>query len=207
MKCIYCNRDINSYGLIDILYKEDLLCYQCRNRLKLNYKKIKLNDLSIETFYNYDGLFKDLIIQYKECYDEALSKVFLYYLSDYINFKYHGYKLLLVPSSKEKLKLRGFNHLDLIFKDVKLDRVTGLSLKQDAVQEGKSRSERLKMVNNYVYTKDRLNKVLIVDDVLTSGSSLLGSALAIKPYTNKIKCLVLSRKENAFILNNKCDKI
>ena len=168
---------------------------------------MRIGNLDVLTLYNYDGFFRDLLIQYKECYDEALAPVFLYMLKDYIRLRYRGYKLLFVPSSKTKINERGFNHLELIFKDIKLDIINGLYMKEDMIQEGKNLSERKKIIDNYVYSGKKYNKVLVVDDVLTSGSSVLGVYNAIKPYANKVDILVLSRKENAFISRNKCDKI
>ena len=208
MKCLYCDKEIKKETLATLFIQEDYLCIDCRNKLKVNRKNIKLNGLNIETLYNYDeGIFKDVLIQYKECFDEALALTFLYLLEDYIRFKYHGYGILFVPSSKEKMDLRGFNHLELIFQNIKLKRVTGIKMKDSLIQEGKNYDERKKMIDNYIYDGKKIKKVLIVDDVLTTGSSILGVYKAIKPYTVDVKGLVLSRKENAFILNNKCDKI
>jgi len=208
MRCLYCGKEIVKQNLVSIFIEDDMLCDICRKQLKINHRYREIDNLKIEVLYNYDvGLFKSLLIQYKECYDEALSPVFLYLIKDYINIKYHGYKLLFVPSSKEKLELRGFDHLKLIFSDVKLKHVDGLSMKQELIQEGKGYGDRRKMLNNYVYSGEKLDKVLIVDDVLTSGSSVLGIYRAIKPYATKVRSFVLSCKENAFTLNKNYDKI
>ena len=199
MRCVYCDQEINKVNISSVLFNEDKLCISCRNKLKVNTKYINIGSINVETFYDYDGIFKELLIQYKECYDEALADIFLYMLDDLIRYKYFGYYILFVPSSKDKLEKRGFNHLEQIFKNVKLKKATGLQMKQELIQEGKNLSERKLMLDNYIYEGRKLNKVLIVDDVLTTGSSINGVIKAIKPYANKIKALALARKENAFI--------
>ena len=194
MRCLFCDSKIEKYNLLSLFIEEDLLCLECRNKLKIERTYSNISDLKVESFYNYDGIFKQLLIQYKECYDEALYPIFLYKLKDYIKYKYFNYQILLVPSSINKLEKRGFNHLELIFKDVGLDIIDGLKMKENLIQEGKSLLDRKRMIDNYEYEGPKLNKVLIVDDVLTTGSSIMGVYKAIKPYANKIKALTLARK-------------
>lgn len=194
MRCLYCDKYIDKQNLYSIFIEEDKLCVDCRNKLSMKRRIIERNGLKVETFYEYDSLFKSILIQYKESCDEALKDVLLYRISDYINIRYFDYQILFVPSSNYKLQYRGFNHLEEMFEKVKLKRVTGLRMKNDLYQEGKSRSERLLMQDNYVYEGDYLDKVLIVDDVLTTGSSLRGVYDNVKVFSKKRKLLSLAYK-------------
>jgi len=194
MRCVYCDQMIKKESIYSILIEKDLLCNDCRKSLIVKRRYKKLDKYQVEYFYDYDGLFRSLLLQYKECHDEILKDVFLYHLKDYLNIKYYSYKLILVPSSKQKLKQRGFNHLDLIFSDLKLERINNISMKEDLIQEGKGLEMRKAMLNNYIYEGDNLKKVLLVDDVMTTGSSLLGMCRALEKKVSLIKLLCLSCK-------------
>ena len=54
-------------------------------------------------------------------------------------------------------------------------------------------AHRREMCNNYYYDGDYIDKLLIVDDVCTTGSSLRGVYNAFKGKARVIKALVLAR--------------
>lgn len=193
MRCLYCDKRIEKHTIYEIFFEEDLLCIDCRREMDFKKRSFKLNDLKVEYFYNYNSLFKSLLLQYKECYDEVLKDIFLYKIDVYLKIKYAGYKIIYAPSSKQKIEERGFKHLKLIFKPVHFKEVKGLKIKEEIVQEGKNLLQRQQIVNNFYYEGEKLDKVLIVDDVCTSGSTLLGIYNAIKADANKVSALVLAK--------------
>ena len=150
--------------------------------------------MKVETFYDYEGLYRSLLIKYKECYDEALKDVFLYELNDYIDLRYHGYRLALVPGSERKKQERGFDHLELMCDRLHLKRLNGLKMKEERIQEGKSAEERMLMKDNYIYEGEPVKKVLVLDDVMTTGSTMMGVCKALHEKTNHIKVLSLAYK-------------
>lgn len=193
MNCLYCDEKINKITLNELLFEEDKLCEKCRKKMPLKRRVTKIEDLTIETFYDYDSLFKSILIQYKECYDEALKEVFLFQIKDYLKIKYHNYKIVYMPSTKQKLKERGFNHIEEIFKELDLEEIKGLNQIDELIQEGKSRRQRLKMKGNFVYNGPYEKRILIVDDVMTTGSSVIGVYKALKDKCGIIKAVVLSK--------------
>lgn len=193
MRCKLCDEQINSISLYDIFFERDVLCHECRSKMNFKRRIYHFKDLEIEYFYDYNPAFQTLLLQYKECYDEALYDAFLYKIDNYINLRYLGYKLLLAPSSIRKKEKRGFDHLEKMFNSVCLDRVEGLKIVKDINQHGKSFFQRSEMENNYIYEGPKLDKVLIVDDVCTTGSTIRGIYKAIKPYAHKIRILVLAK--------------
>lgn len=193
MNCIYCDRKIDQITLVDLLFKEDQLCRHCREGLRIHRKIITIEDLQIETFFEYESIFRSILLQYKECCDEALKDVFLHQLSFYIYVRYFGYEIVLIPSSEAKKAKRGFDHLKLIFESTGLKINEGLIMKKQLIQEAGTAEQRKQMIGNYDYIGKSLYKALIVDDVLTTGSSLYGAYKALKPYARKIKALSLAR--------------
>ena len=196
MRCLYCDKAINRFSFRSLLIKEDLLCMDCREKLPLKRRIIRVKEMEVETFYDYDGMFKSLLLQYKECLDEALKDVFLYELADYINLRYWGYRICFIPSSAGKLEYRGFEHLKLMFSEIKLKPLEGLKMKQELCQEGMDLKNRMKMADNFVYKGKQGLKVLLVDDVLTSGSTLLGAYRSLYSNCKRIKVLSLAYKNN-----------
>ena len=195
MRCLYCHKESKKISFKSALLKSDELCINCRKKLVVERKMVSIEEIEVETFYEYDSFFKDLLIQYKECNDEALKRVFLYDISDYLNIRYFNYQVLFVPSSDKAIRQRGFNHLEGMFEELKLKRVKGLSMKRQLSQKGQNKTNRLAMIDNYVYKGEDIDRLLIVDDVLTTGSSILGVYRTMKNSSKKIKIVVLASQK------------
>lgn len=98
MRCLYCDEDyMHNSSIYHYLFSGDMLCEKCRKKLLFKPERIIVNDIRVLGFYVYDNSFRSLIIQYKECHDEALKDVFLYDIKDYLNTRYHGYTVVYVP--------------------------------------------------------------------------------------------------------------
>ena len=76
---------------------------------------------------------------------------------------------------------------------MKFKKVEGLVMKDELNQKNKSLVDRTNMENNFIYHGKFHKKVLIVDDVYTSGSTLRGVYKEIKKYCNKCKAIVLAK--------------
>ena len=100
--------------------------------------------------------------------------------------------MVYAPSSEEKRNKRGFDHLKLIFDRLGFE-VVKVEKKHEYIQEGKSLNERKQMIDNYYYDGGQIDKLLIVDDVCKTGSTLLGIYKAFKCKTNVINALVLAK--------------
>lgn len=190
--CKICNQDIKTSSIYNLLFNDDIICYKCRKKFKTKIINEKLEGTKIEYLYEYIGLPSEMLIQYKECYDEYLYDIFLYKLKYYLLFKYYGYTLVFTPSSKQMLEERGFNHLELMFKDVRLTKKELLYKVKDISQKKLSAKQRYENKDNIKLLKDveLPNKILLVDDVTTTNTTILSAIRALKECKN-LKVLVV----------------
>ena len=129
-----------------------------------------------------------LLIQYKENRDVELASVFLSYYTAYLNFKYSGFTIVLTPSSLSKIKKREFNHLELIFKNMNLPILNILTKKEGKEQKKNSASERglvYKLIDIQNGCQITGKKILLVDDVITTGNTLKACLNLLKKYNPK----------------------
>ena len=111
--------------------------------------------------------------------------------------KYQGYTICYAPSFELSDKERGFNHVEVIFSSLKNKKIKLFYKNKDYKQSDQSFKNRDKINSVIELKKDNLKglkKVLIVDDVLTSGNTLYTCAsLLHKEGIKDIKLLTISK--------------
>lgn len=198
MICKVCNEEKNEFNILDpIGVNKHSLCNKCFNKLNVIYEKYKINDIKTLSIYSYDGLVKELIYQFKGLYDYELKDIFLEYFIDDLEFKYLGYTLTYAPSSKEDDTKRGYNHVEEIFSCLPNKKVKLFIKKDNYKQSDIKYKDRNKIINHIALIKENLKgikRVLIVDDVLTSGNTLKACAsLLYKEGIKDIQFLTISK--------------
>ena len=159
-----CGMEKGDGDFIDILENDDPLCHRCRSNLNRVKFRMKFHG------------------------------VFLYPFRWWFMIRFFGYTVCYLPSSKEKIAKRGFHHLEKMFSSIPLQQADLFEKVNDFDQKNLSVEERMKMVDNIALKKhcDVPRKVLLVDDTITTGASLLGALHCLQDYDCKIVIYVVS---------------
>lgn len=191
-RCLVCNEILQEN--FTSLLNENKMCYRCFEKLKKRNKRFKIKGVDGLVLFYYNDFFKDILFRYKGCYDYVLKDIFLEYNLDYLKRKYKGYSIVLAPSNKESEEKRNFNHLESIFSMLNLPIIKCFYKIKKWKQSDHKYEERANIQNVIKIDKSMLNgvkKVLIVDDVLTSGSTIK-TLISLLPTNVDKKVLVLS---------------
>lgn len=194
MYCLMCGKRLSTGSFIDIFIGEDGLCEACRKQWIRKNIHFYLGNTKVESTYVYNDAFSSCLIQYKECLDEALKDVFLYEVKNQIRWKYRGYTIVLMPSTQEKIEIRGFHHLRLMFEGCGLKTMDPF-MKNTNTSQKKLSYIRRKEVTHQIVLKEGIvlpKKLLLVDDTITTGSTLKGALRCIDTTKHKVKIYCVS---------------
>ncbi|GKQ43060.1 competence protein [Companilactobacillus sp. RD055328] len=156
--CKYCfqNGDFN-----------ENICFDCRNW------EIQFDDFLQHTaWYTYNQYMHDFFRSYKRHGDVELAKVFSYQIGENDFFKQFDL-ITYIPMSKAHQKERQFNPVKELFKELPLENIFEVA-RDTGAQAMKNRQERLNAPQKFKLIKeiDSSKKILIVDDIYTTGRTL-----------------------------------
>lgn len=195
--CKICLKPIHNWNLHIFFKTNYLICAKCEQKLVPHFYKFSIGEIGAVAIYKYDEEIRGLLYQLKGCYDIELGGVFLDRFKDELKTIYHDYYLVPAPSSKKSDREREFNHVRAIFNCLKLPYLPivekSFDYKQSELTVG-ARKEALSKLRLIDKTKLYGKKILIVDDVFTTGATVQGIIKLVKTLNpKKIRVLVMSK--------------
>ena len=149
------------------------ICYDCRQWQQIYPEKL----LRHQSLYHYNSSLKEWFYRYKFLGDYRLSLTFAPALRAYFK-QFSQWTLVPIPLSKKSLRERGFNQVEALLSGAGLD-FYPLLLKNKTLeaQATKTKRQRLKTpqmfsVNHEILPKLRNKKIILIDDVYTTGRTM-----------------------------------
>jgi competence protein ComFC len=174
VRCQICMR---SFLKLDAYYQKGELCFDCyRWEEEPNYKGILKQNYSL---YSYNQFLKELIAKYKYRGDYVLAKIFASEIEKKIKEMKPNY-IIPIPLSEERMYERGFNQAEALILEAGLQSTNILTRIHSEKQSKKSRTERIHLPQVFHTTAQVTGKIIIIDDIYTTGSTLRHAARVLK---------------------------
>ena len=197
--CKLCFKEIRDERLYNLLHKNTDVCSSCFQEIKMHFFKFQVLGYDAISIYRYDEKIQSLLYQFKGCFDFELFSIFFERFLRELSIRFRGYLIIPVPSFKEDDDFRGFNHVEEMFKPLKLP-----------IRKIISKTKRIKQATSYASARSKIKdalvltdnsdlskyKILLVDDVYTTGSTMKACIRLIERlHPKKIKVLVMSKTD------------
>ena len=195
--CLICFKKVNITDFCRLFNAEIPICQACQTEMEPKFISFSVDGHKATSIYDYNPFIRKLIYQYKGCYDYELHKVFLDRYAKEIKLRYFDYVVIPIPSYKNEDEERGFNHVVETFKSLGINMLNIIEKTEkhkQAVSTFNQRKEVYKFLELNSHSDLSKKKVLIVDDVYTTGSTMKAAIhLVEKLNPKKIDVLVVAK--------------
>ena len=191
--CLICMNALDEgVTLKEYLFEEDIICGNCRHRFIKNDGIYTYGYLRVHAFYRYDDFLESLLYQFKEGCDVALENVFLWkYRKKMVDIFRHR-QCVIMPSSEDKLKSRGFHHLKKMLACCEVE-VCDCFIKTKNYKQSLQRAQNREKIHSVIQRTSFPEKdFYLFDDVVTSGHTLLAAAALLRKKDEIMEAYALS---------------
>lgn len=198
--CKVCFKEFESFSVHSLFLENEVICKECLTKYGPIFKEFTFEGCQGLAIYQYKDLIREKLFQLKGCYDYELHSSFLSFYKNELRAKYSGFVVIPIPSNKDDDEKRGFNHVEEIFKSIGFQ-LTKILMKTQHFKQANLNFIERKNVKNVLALNENMklkenSKILLVDDVMTTGASMHSSIELIKKFKPKIiKILVMSKTE------------
>lgn len=156
--------------------EQNELCADCIG-WKRKYPNLSFNHKSL---FSYNEMAKEYIKMFKFQGDLLLGKLFKKELQHFLSAYERSHQIVPIPISQSSFEERGFNQVEVILQNAEI-RYEDCLLHQGKgeKQSSKNRQERLSskqfldLEPEFLESRDSKQKILIVDDIYTTGRTIL----------------------------------
>jgi competence protein ComFC len=190
--CLWCLSKLENQDF-SFLTRHDFLCNEHEQLTKTKRKQVFINHRIVHYYHEYNHHIASLLFRYKEHKDIPLCGCMFYPYRKDLRMMMKNHSLVMVPSSIKKTLERGFHPLELTLKICGFEVVDVLIKQSEEDQKTKGKKQRKQTMFALTSNHQTMRKqVLLIDDVLTTGHSLMQcwDLLEIKGY--RVKAVVLS---------------
>lgn len=196
--CKNCFKDSQLGSFHKLLNQDFHVCDRCMYDSKPQFISYKINGIKALSIFSYNDYMRSKIFQYKGCEDYELKDFFLTPYKIELLTIFGGYTMVPIPSFIEDDNKRGYNHVVEVFSTLGLEISKCLIKTKNIKQKELSFADRQKIGNIIEFDKKfdiKNKKVLLVDDIVTTGASMKAAvALMKKAGVKKIRILTIAKR-------------
>ena len=198
--CKICFKTIKLDDFCRLFSKNICICAACQELLEPKFISFKVDHYKALAIYEYSDYIKNLIYLYKGCFDYEMKEVFLNLFYKELKILYSGYTAIPIPSFKEDDETRGFNHVIEAFNYLEL-KMMPIIVKTAHHKQAEKGAKKRKEINKFLALSESHDlsnkKILLVDDIYTTGSTMRSAINLIeKLHPKEIKVLVLAKTKD-----------
>ena len=199
--CLWCLKPLyHDSTLFDLFIPLSMLCHSCSSKINKKHLVYSIEQLQCESMVVYDKDIEHILFRYKEDGDLPLAPSFFYQSRHYLR-KHKDFVFVLMPSSEEKTKERGFWALEKMISPYVDNYKTPLIKTKNVKQSQQSLKKRKEISKSMIITDVSIiknKKVILVDDVCTTGSTLLSGYKLIAPHAQSVKAFTFAASSMLF---------